>query len=326
MNVTSIGWTDFTSNPIRYRNADGKMVWACERASPACAHCYAADLAKRYGRGGGKFTKEELATYTPYFDFKEARKILKARTIKGKTVKGSRCFIGDMTDVFGEWVPDALLDQLFGVMALRSHVTFQLLTKRPERMRAYFADVKARQSAIIEQAATIAGQVDGQPEGGLLEDAFLIEELWGNGKHWPLPNVWLGVSVENQVWADKRIPILLETPATVRFISAEPLLKPIDLTNIRLSNGGQLHALGGTVVFGPQDASSGPSLNWGIGGGESGNILRDPGVEAFVGLATQFTSAGVPFFMKQDVHRKPGKQGRIPNDIWALKQFPKAAA
>lgn len=90
MNMTSIGWTDFTSNPIRYKDAAGKMVWGCERISPGCAHCYAAELAVRYGRGAGKFTDEEMATYTPYFDEEEAHKILHTRVVKGHPVKGSR--------------------------------------------------------------------------------------------------------------------------------------------------------------------------------------------------------------------------------------------
>lgn len=325
MNKTSIGWTDFTSNPIRYRDADGKLVWACERASPACAHCYAAELAKRYGRGGGEFTKEELATYTPYFDAKEASKILEAKVVKGQQVQGSRVFIGDMTDIFGPWVPDALLDELFAVMALcdgkRSsgrRLDFQLLTKRPERARAYLTDPDTR---FRIAAAVCVHTVGFRPHRDGCD--------WSAWKEWPLPNVWLGVSVENQHWADKRIPILLNTPAARRFISAEPLLKPINVSNYLRPTGvpGQCFDIDGEWYHEPGSCPDcWEGLDWGIGGGESGNTLRDPGVNAFVDLADQFTKYGRAFFMKQDVHRKPGQQGRIPDDIWALKQFPKAAA
>ena len=107
-----------------------------------------------------------------------------------KPASGKRCFVGDMTDIFGEWVPDALLDRLFTVFAERPDVTWQVLTKRANRMRAFFTD---------------GGRVPAR---------------------WPLPNVWLGVSCEDQQRADERIPHLLQTPAAIRFISAEPLLTP----------------------------------------------------------------------------------------------------
>lgn len=332
MNATSIGWTDFTSNPIRYRDATDKMVWGCERLSPACAHCYAAELAKRYRRGAGEFTAEEMATYTPYFDEPEARKILTAKTIGGTPVSGSRCFIGDMTDVFGEWVPDELLDKLFAVMALRSGVTFQVLTKRPERMRAYLSS-PSRVAPILFHAIEMAGDFDGRPEGGLLQSAFLLEELWQKGQYWPLPNVWIGTSVENQHWANIRIPILLEIPAAVRFVSIEPLLGQINFT-LRGSDvqgwdeDWRYDVLTGEEWAEPRAETPERSqhLDWGIIGGESGSDLRDPGLSAIVDVARQFERAGVALFVKQDVHRRPGQQGRIPDDIWAVKQFPAVAA
>lgn len=319
MNKTSIGWTDFTSNPIRYKDHAGKMVWGCERTSPGCAHCYAADLAVRYGRGAGAFTDKEMATYTPYFDEKEARHILTAKVIDHTPVAGSKVFIGDMTDIFGKWVPDELLDQLFAVMALRHDVTFQVLTKRAARMRQY---ITARAAAANDQSAlhdAIQLAMDDAPKGW---------KLSGAPYRWPLPNVWLGTSVENQHFANERIPQLLLTPAAVRFISAEPLLERLNLRKLTkpfyetpFGEGREVYPLAGLFAI-PDCDWDVPKLDWGILGGESGGILRDPGVESLVSVARDFINAGLPLFVKQDVHRQPGRQGRIPDGIWALKQFP----
>src|SRR4051794_20138161 len=110
MNRTSIEWTDFTANPLKFRAPDGRIVWACEKVSPGCAHCYADSLSVRYtDRRAGDWNAGTMATLTPFLDEKELHKMLTAKTIGGKAVSGSRCFVGDMTDIFGEWVSDALL-------------------------------------------------------------------------------------------------------------------------------------------------------------------------------------------------------------------------
>lgn len=129
-----IAWTDFTSNPIRYKNADGMTVWACEKVSAGCKNCYADALSHRYGgvRRAGEWNAATMATLTPFVDEKELRMLLTSTKISG-----TRVFIGDMTDVFGAWVSFDLLDKLFAVFALRPDVTFQVLTKRPARMREY---------------------------------------------------------------------------------------------------------------------------------------------------------------------------------------------
>lgn len=215
-----IEWCTHTSNPIKFRDrATGKSVWGCIRRSPGCAHCYSADLAKRYGRGGD-FTAEELAGYECYIDDEELKSLLSVRRIPA----GSKCFVGDMTDVFGEWVPFEFLDRLFAVFALRPDVVFQLLTKRPERMREWasnpatpahiaFAHARIERPGIREGLGFTANLITSK-----------VEFPW-----WPLPNVWLGTSVELQRWADVRIPELLATPAAVRFLSCEPLLSELHL-------------------------------------------------------------------------------------------------
>jgi protein gp37 len=141
-------------------------------------------------------------------------------------------------------------------------------------------------------------------EARLLECASMsaLACRWLNGE--PPPNIWLGVTCENQEAADRRIPELLRIPAKVRFLSVEPLLEPVDLSN----------GLG--LMGAPGD------VDWVIVGGESGGNRRDCGVDAIVSVAEQCRAAGVPVFVKQDCAAKPGQQGRIPDNIWNLKQFP----
>jgi len=150
------------------------------------------------------------------FDEWEARRILRTRTTgKHILMKG---------DPFEEDVPDEMLDRMFAVFALRPDLVFQVLTKRPERMRAYFStrDTAGAIAVTIREVA---------PDGGLAAMRAMGTHVLRDvvQKRWPLPNVWLGTSVENQATADERIPELLATPAAVRFLSCEPLLEGLDL-------------------------------------------------------------------------------------------------
>jgi protein gp37 len=180
--VTAIEWTDETWNPIRASSPEHGNGWHCERVSEGCRNCYAEVINRdRFGTG--------LAYTRPNRDRVE---ISSWRTTLGAPLrwrKPRRIFVCSMTDLFGEWVPFELIDWVFAVMALAPQHTYQVLTKRPERMREY-----------------LVGRRD-----------------------WAIPNLWLGVSVEDQVAAESRIPVLLDTPAAVRFLSCEPLLGPVDL-------------------------------------------------------------------------------------------------
>jgi protein gp37 len=145
---------------------------------------------------------------------------------------------------------------------------------------------------------------------------------------WPLPNVWLGVSVENQQAADERIPLLLDTPAAHRWLSVEPLLGAVDLR--RVSPG----LLGTSAIFdalgGRRWEDNGETLNatacarldWVVVGGESGPKARTMDVEWMSDLQQQCLSADVPFYCKQDSGPRPGMQGRILDALWAVKQLP----
>lgn len=268
VNKTGIEWTDYSANPVKYRDRAGKSVWACVRTSPGCAHCYSADLAKRYRRGG-EFTAAEMAGYECYLDDGELRRMLSPKRLPA----GSRCFVGDMTDVFGEWVPFQYLDRLFAVFALRPDVVFQVLTKRPERMREYLTtrDTAGAVAITIREVA---------PDGGLAAMQAMGTHVLRDvvQRRWPLPNVWLGTSTENQRGVDIRVPELLATPAAVRFLSCEPLLGPLDLTiRANLADG----------------------LDWVVTGGESGPRARPCDLAWLRGIVEQCRAAGVACFVKQ---------------------------
>lgn len=267
MNVTPIEWTTFSANPLKFRAPDGRVVWACEKLSPGCAHCYAEDLSHRYGgvRRAGDWNAGTMKTLTPFLDESELQKMRTAKQVGGVPVSGSRCFIGDMTDIFGEWVPDDLLNRLFShVLEVRTDVTWQLLTKRAERMHRY------------------------------------LSWRWGYGRI-PSRHIHIGVSVEDQKRADERIPILLQSPAAVRFLSCEPLLEGIDIAKHRPG------ALG---------------LHWLIAGGESGPGARACRPAWIRNLIGQCRDAGVAPFVKQlgsniVTRNDDGWEGDTPRD-WPM--------
>lgn len=295
MNKTSIEWTDFTSNPLKYRNAAGKVVWGCVHASPGCQHCYAETLAKRYDRGG-PFNVPITNSLIPFLDHVEVRRMLTYKPAAGK-----RCFVGDMTDVFGEWVPDRLLDELFVRMAQRPDVTFQLLTKRAARLMHYSVGLfKLTPTARADRWAD-----------SILANAnlrFTGEYVNRSGVTWPLPNVWLGVSVEDQVRADERIALLLQTPAQLRFLSVEPILAA---TNLRLTEGfcrackqytsGSIdgHSLNPASACFAGEMAISDGIDLVIVGGESGSGARICNVDWIGSIVTECASAGVPVFVKQ---------------------------
>jgi protein gp37 len=194
---SAIEWTDATWNPVT----------GCTKVSPACANCYI-ERQTPLRIAGRKFVKGHIP-----LEFHEHRldAPLRRRT---PTVY----FVNSMSDLFHEDVPDAFIDKLFAVMALAWKHTFQVLTKRPERMRDYVLGVRHSASRGEDTAAWAAETLP-------IKSLEPIARMWDR----PLWNVWLGVSVENQHFADERIPLLLQTPAAVRFISAEPLLEAIDL-------------------------------------------------------------------------------------------------
>lgn len=278
MNATAIGWTDFSANPLKYQRSDHSVVWACAKVSAGCTNCYSEALALRWNRGAA-YNAGEVAKLTPFLDKKELRAMLTSKKIAGR-----RVFVGDMTDLFGEWVSDDLLDQLFAVFAVRADVTWQVLTKRDARMSAYLESRRTSANFWKAAARTLGYTLDFQ---GISLVPF------------PLPHVWIGVSIEDR----ERLARLRSLPdGWTTFASFEPLLQD---------------------VRDRMDSSDFGRLRWAIIGGESGPRFRDCGVDPIVDLARQCQVEGVPVFVKQDAHRLPGQQGRIPDQFW-LKQFPQA--
>jgi len=206
--------------------------------------------------------------------------------------KPRRIFVNSMSDLFHQDVPDEWIDRVFAVMALAPQHTFQVLTKRPERMRAYMT---------TRQRDTV------YPDRAVLAYLPAPDPLSLRTPSWPLPNVWLGKSVEDQPTADARIPHLLATPAAVRFVSAEPLLGPVDLT---------------AYMFGAHQTEEtdwcARRLNWLIVGGESGPGARPMHPDWARSLRDQCAAASVPFFMKQMARKAP-----IPADLM-VREFPDA--
>ncbi len=285
--TTGIEWTDATWNPIR----------GCSRVSEGCRNCYAETVANRFcgpgspyegvvqigadGKGNGKWNGQIKFVEKHLLD-----------PLKWK--KPQRIFVNSMSDLFHENVTDEMRDKIFAVMALCPQHTFQVLTKRPERMLDY-----ASGETRFAQIAAFA-------------DAFAAKMGWDEWiPQWPLPNVWLGVSVENQKAADERISLLLQTLAAVRFISAEPLLGPVNVDPwfidrdfqcsgfIPAERADNPYCQCGGHESDPCHHSPAGLLDWVIVGGESGPGARPMHPEWARSLRDQCIAAGVPFFFKQ---------------------------
>lgn len=309
---TSIEWTDKSSNPLRAYTWDNKRGWFCVHASPGCLNCYAERL--NLWRGNGqRYTAQNLKNVRFEMHQPELLSWLKLKP-------GTKVFPFDMTDVFQDGVSDELLDQAFAAMAL-SKATFQVLTKRAERMRRYLSDRHtnertARASVFLVPNAQLAAKGI-EPE--------LQQEAMAGWSRWPLPNVWLGVSVEDQQRADERIALLLQTPAAVRWVSYEPALGPVDFTRVRGAalDGppAYLNALRRTPGLG--------GLDWIVVGGESGPGARPMDVSSARNTVAQCKAAGVPVFYKQGgssnrcAHSSKGGHFECFPDDLKVREFPR---
>lgn len=263
--MSKIEWTNETWNPVT----------GCTKVSAGCKHCYAERMAKRLaGRHGYPAAPDSFRVtqhpdrLTQPLHFRRPRMI----------------FVCSMGDLFHRDVPDKFIDQVFAIMALCPQHTFQVLTKRPERMAEYlnwyeFTAERAIEGRVdrVDMWGHAMGEFDGKPG----HTRFIFN---------PLPNVWLGTSVEDQPAADERVPHLLRCPAAVRFLSCEPLLGAVDL---------QRHHWTATYAH---------WLSWVIIGCEStsgGRVGRLPeGTEegywtAARSIIDQCDAAGVPVFHKQ---------------------------
>jgi protein gp37 len=300
---TKIEWTDATWNPIR----------GCTRVSEGCRHCYAEVLAARFSDPGqwGHKLAQRVALPGGGTDHRWTGKVElvdAALDLPLRWRSPRRIFVNSTSDLFHEKVPDEWIDRVFAVMALAPQHTFQVLTKRPERMRAYAcaADVAKR---VWLQTSDVADHLK-------LWALAAHGAVWGGETPWPLRNVWLGTSIEDQATADERIPHLLASPAAVRFLSAEPLLGPVALDAILTPDMG-IYALTGirSDGRGPSGFSRGPRIDWVICGGESGPGARPMHPDWARLLRDQCARDRVPFFFKQWGEWEPRRGFACPDDL-----------
>jgi len=279
--TSKIEWTDATWNPVT----------GCTKVSPGCDHCYAETFAERWrGTPGHHFENGFDVTLRPEridqpLRWKKPRKV----------------FVNSMSDLFHEAIPDEFIANVFATMAATPRHTYQVLTKRHGRMRSLlnregFAD------QVLDWGRATMRREDSSPRA-------IHQE-------WPLPNVWLGVSVEDQKRADLRIPALLNTLAAVRFLSCEPLLGPVDLDQPRCDDHDRLEVVtdahgqewcepcsadgfSGELSFGHWLDPLNDGIAWVIVGGESGPGARPMDPAWARSLRDQCQAGGVPFHFKQ---------------------------
>jgi protein gp37 len=318
MGDTEISWTHRPGTRGRTWNP----TQGCRRVSPGCEHCYAERLAARFAENG--WSKGLINLKTRKWNG-EARLAAHKLADPLRWREPSTVFVNSMSDLFYEGFTNEEIAAVFGVMAAAPQHTFQVLTKRAKRMREWFewAEAEGRKYDLLafEPRALLACAWEacaGDAWGDVEPDSRLGDlpshEVFG--ENWPLPNVWLGVSVENQAAADERIPELLQTPAAVRFLSCEPLIGEVDLDLPRCENdhhGPDAWGLAGDEAtpwcsecelersYGHWLHLDG-GIDWVIAGCESGPGARRCGVEWLRSLRDQCADAGVPYFLKQAVH------------------------
>jgi len=290
---TRIHWTDATWNP----------TVGCSPVSEGCRNCYAARDALRLGANPKTPNYKGLATKTadgrPVFTG-EVRCLEDRLDQPLRWKRPRRIFINSMSDLFHEAVPDEFIDRVFAVMAICPQHVFQLLTKRPERMRDYLSS----NDTAVRVLKFLAGFLDGLPVR-----PKLIWHADDGMDGLRQPNVWLGVSVENQETANERIPHLLNTPAAVRWLSVEPLLAPVNLhpwldgvsdtipeevVSVADRVGATAPELEALHRFLAQQ-----TIDWVVVGGESGPRARPMDVGWARDIVDQCKAAGVPVFVKQ---------------------------
>lgn len=295
MGKTKIEWATDSWNPLRARNKEtGKLGWFCIHASEGCRFCYAEGMNRRLGTGLD-YKAQNLALLDLFLD-----EDMLTAPLHWK--KPRQIFVCSMTDLFADFVKDEWIDRMFAVMALCPQHTFIVLTKRPERMREW----SLQEGGAFEHGCRIAAA--SYLEALECDHAKRIDAR-SRLAHWPLRNVWLGTSCEDQKTADKRIPHLLATPAAIRFVSYEPALGPVDFENVG-SASWKSAQLAQDVLRGecwrPLEPI-GARIDWLICGGESGPNARPMHPDWARSVRDQCAAAGIPFFHKQNGEFAPGE-------------------
>lgn len=327
-----IAWTETTWNPLR----------GCSRVSEGCRHCYAESVAGRFSGPGQPY--DGLVTIGE----KGPRWNGTVRFVPEKLAepiswrKPRRVFVNSMSDLFHESVPFEQIAAIFGVMAASPRHTFQVLTKRPERARDWFRWVDREAPIGVPSdpdspwwrafhcfmSAFNAGKGTDNAVA-LAEAQRLLSTDKISGATWPLQNVWLGVSVEDQRTADARIPLLLETPAAVRWVSYEPAIGPVDFRAIPYRGDADyfLDTLEGRYSTTPHGHGSifahgmggKRPLDWIVVGGESGHGARLFDLAWARSVIAQTRGTGCRVFVKQ-LGARPTLDGQ-PHCYSALPPF-----
>jgi protein gp37 len=298
---TGISWTDATWNPVR----------GCSRVSEGCRNCYAEGIAARFSDGG-----------LPYHGFAQRGRLGSKWTGKVDVMwpvidlpirwrRPRRIFVNSMSDLFHEELPDEEIATIFAMMVAAHHLrghTLQVLTKRSNRMRRTLNSEVFWDQVNAEAGALVLEHCD--PLNRRSDDArATCRDDYGPGN--PPPGIWLGVSVENQAAADERIPDLMAVPASVRFLSCEPLLGPLDIKQwlqpVPPASAGVTTAVHQPVngvnewhAYGPTGFITGwRGIDWTIVGGESGPGARPMHPAWARSLRDQCAAASVPFHFKQ---------------------------
>ncbi|SFA90876.1 protein gp37 [Cohnella sp. OV330] len=294
---SKIEWTDATWNPVT----------GCTKVSEGCRNCYALTFAERWrGTAGHYFEKGFDIVMRP-------DKLLEPVRWR----RPRKVFVNSMSDLFHREIPQDYIDKVFAVMALAPQHEFQLLTKRPERMLHYFQGLEKRGARQL--LADAAEAITGDENAGI----FVANRIGAGASSkpgWPLKNVWLGVSVENHKAADERIPLLIQTPAAVRWLSCEPLIGPVDLSKWLMTPGWTPTYYDPDNIHGyPNSEPTNEFINWVVVGGESGHKARPMHLAWARSLRDQCQAAGVPFLFKQWGEWTPGMNfpDFIPSSISA---------
>lgn len=249
------------STSIEWTDATWNCLRGCSRVSEGCRNCYAEKIAGRFSDQGQPYYGLAIRNGTTGAHWTGAIRFMESQlTLPLRWRSPKRIFVNSMSDLFHEKVQDEWIEKILNVILKCPQHTFQVLTKRAARMYEWF-DREWR--------------------------------IWGKPAK-PIKNLWLGVSCEDQPTADERIPLLLQTPGAVRWVSYEPALAPVDFTAFNLKRA----AYGDSAIFSDRHAHR-PGLHWIVIGGESGPGARPFNIEWARDVIAQCKAAGVPCFVKQ---------------------------
>ena len=265
---------------IDYLDYSWNPTHGCDPISTGCKNCWAKTMSKRLAGMG----VNGYSKGDPFEVVCSPEKLNEPLNVK----KSSRIGVSFMGDLFHGEISEGFIDEVMGVIEKTPQHTYLMLTKRVDKMRYYFH--------------------------------FLEKYGFVDRKYKPFENLWLGVSIENQKTADERIPILLEIPAKVKFVSVEPMLSHVNLVNIPYNSLGALHKMNALIGYGGWRNYNRMEykLHWIICGSESGPNARPTETEWVRSIRNQCIDAGVPFFLKQlHINGKKVSMPELDGKVWS---------